>query len=291
MAPTLSPEYTPLDQALGQLRHHNGELEKFIDELLDEIASLGEEVENRAHQLMEARRQLDDTSQSSAQLSEENSRLQQIIQVHDEAIALANTQIEQLQSQLDQAQAATQGDPADKQRIAELEQQLEQSQQPSEIDPQLSEEVERLRRELAAAKLELLKRDQSGEQAPASDNLDDLKQRNEALEGELHEARGRAVQLTETIDQQRKELNQQKTVWTEELQAMRTLLERRGNQTPAPSQSQSFADTSVLSGTATVTRDELEIRANNNNTVVDSVMAQFAKLQRDVNKRRNQQRS
>ena len=98
------------------------------------------------------------------------------------------------------------------------------------------------------------------------------------------------MRLTQTIDQQRKELNQQKSSWTQELQAMKTLLERRMPQPAERTQGASFADTSVISGTATVSRDELEVRANNNNTVVDSVMAQFAKLQRDVNKRRGQRR-
>lgn len=292
MAPVMSPDYTPLDQALSQLRHHNGELEKFIDGLLNEIANLGQDVESRANELMKARRQLDHTAQTSLHLSEENQRLNQLIEQHNEAIAQANAEITQLQQQVSEAKAAVpsiQNDPADQQRIAELEQQLSAARSDSGGDAELLTQVEQLRRELAATKLELLKRDQAEAEESDNDDFDSLKQRNEVLEGELHQVRGHAMRLTETIDQQRKEMNQQKSSWTEEMQAMRSLLERR--MTPATTQTQSFADTSVISDTATVTRDELEIRANNNNTVVDSVMAQFAKLQRDVNKRRNQQRS
>lgn len=292
MAPVMSPDYTPLDQALSQLRCHNGELEKFIDQLLNEIANLGQEVESRAKDLMKTRRQLDQSAQSSLQLSEENQRLNHLVQQHNEAIAQANAQTAQLQQQLSELQQAApsiQSDPADQQRIAELEQQLSAARSASSGDTDLLAQVEQLRRELAATKLELLKRDQAEAEETDNEDFDSLKQRNEVLEGELHQVRGHAMRLTETIDQQRKEMNQQKSSWSEEMQAMRSLLERR--MAPAATQTQSFADTSVISDTATISRDELEIRANNNNTVVDSVMAQFAKLQRDVNKRRNQQRS
>ncbi len=290
MAPVASPDYTPLDQALMQLRQHNGELEKFIDQLLQEIANLGQEVESRASELMRARREIDQSSQVSTQAAEENLRLSQQVVQREEELKKANAQIEQLRSQLAASSQGQSSDPASQQRIAELEQQLQNSRNDSEADVQLLSEVEQLRRDLAATKLELMRRDEAHTIVRDDSDMDSLVEKNQALEGELHQARGRAMQLTETIDQQRKELNQQKTVWAEEMQAMRSMIER-GSSAPAPAavtQTQSFADTSVISDTATVCRDEVEYRANNNNTVVDSVMAQFAKLQRDVNKRRGQ---
>ncbi|WDI40389.1 hypothetical protein [Bremerella sp. P1] len=286
----MSPEYAPLDQALTQLRQHNGELEKFIDHLLQEIANLGQEVESRASELMKARREIDHTSEVSVQAAQENLRLSQQVVEREEALKKANAEIEQLRQQLSESAQNPPSDPASQQRIAELEQQLQNSQSHSQQDTDLLEEVEQLRRDLAATKLELMRRDEAHTIVREDSDHDTLRERNQALEGELQQARGRAVQLTEEIDQQRKELNQQKSAWSEELQAMRSLLERRTAAPTETAQPQSFADTSVISDTATVCRDELEYRANNNNTVVDSVMAQFAKLQRDVNKRRGQRR-
>lgn len=290
IASEMSPDYAPLDLALTQLRHHNGELEKFIDQLLREIANLGQEVESRATELMKARREIDQTSEVSVQAAQENLRLSQQVVQREEALNKANAEIEQLRQQLSQSTHSSSTDPASQQRIAELERQLQAAHAPNQPDTDLLAEVEQLRRELAATKLELMRRDEAHTIVREDSDHDSLVERNQALEGELHQARGHAMQLTETIDQQRKELNQQKTVWSEELQAMRSLLERRSSAPAQTTQTQSFADTSVISETATVCRDEVEYRANNNNTVVDSVMAQFAKLQRDVNKRRGQRR-
>ena len=287
MAPVASPDYAPLEQAINQLRQHNCDLEKFIDQLLHEIASLGQEVESRANELLKARKDLERSSEVSLQSAEENLRLSRQVHEKQEALQSAENEIEQLRLQLTSAQNSA-ADPATQQRIADLERQLSASQSGTENESQLLVEVEDLRRELAAAKLELMRREQSGGQEQPADELGSLVEKNQALEGELHQARGHAMQLTETIDQQQKELNQQKHAWAEELQAMRSLLERRATSVPPSPQPQSFADTSVISDTATVCRDEVEYRANNNNTVVDSVMAQFAKLQRDVNKRRTQ---
>jgi len=286
----MSPDYAPLDQALHQLRHHNGELEKFIDQLLQEIASLGQEVETRASELMKARREIDQTSQVSVQAAQENLRLSQQVVETEEALNKANTEITQLRQKLADSSEQSTSDPASQRRIADLEQQLQASNSSTETDEDLLAEVEQLRRDLAATKLELMRRDEAHTIVREDSDHDSLVERNQALEGELHQARGHAMQLTETIDQQRKELNQQKTAWSEELQAMRSLLERKSTAPTETTQTQSFADTSVISDTATVCRDEVEYRANNNNTVVDSVMAQFAKLQRDVNKRRGQRR-
>ncbi|WP_207397099.1 hypothetical protein [Bremerella alba] len=290
MASEMSPDYAPLDQALTQLRHHNGELERFIDQLLQEIANLGQEVEKRASDLMNARREIDQTSQVSVQAAEENLRLSRQVVEREEALTKANAEIAQLRQQLAESAQSSTSDPASQQRIAELERQLQVAHCPTEPDAEVLAEVEQLRRDLAATKLELMRRDEAHTIIREDADQNSLVERNQALEGELHQARGHAMQLTDTIDQQRKELNQQKSAWTEELQAMRSLMERRTTAPGEPTQTQSFADTSVISDTATVCRDEVEYRANNNNTVVDSVMAQFAKLQRDVNKRRGQRR-
>ncbi|MBI1248073.1 hypothetical protein GC197_09555 [bacterium] len=287
MATVESPDYAPLEQAINQLRQHNCDLEKFIDQLLHEIASLGQEVETRATELLKARKDLERSSEVSTQSAEENLRLSRQVHEKQEALQRAQNEVEQLRQQLTTAQSSS-GDQSSQQRIAELEQQLSASQSGTADESQLLTEVENLRRELAAAKLELMRKEQSDDQSQPPDEIGSLVEKNQALEGELHQARGHAMQLTETIDQQQKELNQQKHAWAEELQAMRSLLERRGSNPSQTPQPQSFADTSVISETATVCRDEIEYRANNNNTVVDSVMAQFAKLQRDVNKRRTQ---
>ncbi len=293
MAPVWGSDYSPLNQALGELHQHNQDLEEFIDQLLQEISKLGQLVETGAAELQQARQEMDRSAQSAGELAEENSRLAIQVQQRSEALNQAHTEIERLREQLKMVEAAAPSQAEfeeQQQRVQTLEKQLSQAREVTNQAAERDEEIQQLRSELAAAKLEILKRDQAEVGNGSSAELNALYEKNQALEGELHQARGHALELTERIDQQQRELHQQKSAWTVELQAMRRLLERPETNSQQRGGGASFADTSVLSETATVPRDELEIRANSNNTVVDSVMAQFAKLQRDVNKRRSQRR-
>jgi len=295
MAPVSSPDYSPLEETLGKLQSHNSELERFIDQLLVEISDLGQEVEMRASELIRMRQELNSSSDTYSKLNDEKRQLASQVQQRSGALAQAHAEIEQLRVKLrEQEQVPVVDEAAIHQKyqsqIAELERRLSTSHPgPEPGAPSLQPELDRLKQELAAAKLELLKQHHAA--SPANDQaIDQLKQKNELLESELIKAQGHAVHLTETIDEQRKQINLQKSSVDNEIQAMRALLERRTAPPQEAQPNQSFADTSVISNTATATRDELEIRANSNNTVVDNVMAQFAKLQRDVNKRRSSQR-
>jgi len=270
----LESEFPPLQRAIEDLRGHNEHLEKFIEQLLGEISNLTDQFENQARELaLKGSVTAEETARHDA-LEAENQRLLELIESRDQVIEARDQSLAE--------------------RDAELTRLRESAAQPCELPEndvieQMRQQVESLRQELASTKIELLKKNKQINPAVVEhSNLNQLKRQNEELEGELHRVRGRAAQLTDTLDRRERELKQQQQAWAGEMQAMREVLGNRGN---GQSRGQAASDTSVASGTATVVRDEMEARSSGNNAVVDSVLAQFAKIQRDVSRRRAQQKS
>lgn len=270
----LESEFPPLERAIADLRGHNEHLERFIEQLLGEISNLTEQFESRARELaLHGYISAEETAQRN-DLEAENQRLLELIKSRDRVIEARD-------------QALAESD-------AELTRLRQSAAEPCEspehdVVEQMRQQVESLRQELASTKIELLKKNkQINPAAVEHSNLNQLKRQNEELEGELHRVRGRAAQLTDTLDRRERELKQQQQAWAGEMQAMRETLGHRGS---GQSRGQAASDTSVASGTATVVRDEMETRSSGNSAVVDSVLAQFAKIQRDVSRRRTQQKS
>lgn len=101
----------------------------------------------------------------------------------------------------------------------------------------------------------------------------------EALEAELELVRTHAAELNETVTQQQHEIDTQKTELGTELQQLRKLVEKHVDLT---------ADRAVSSGWETAQAPSLPaaVLTQSRDPVVNSVMAQFAKLQKDVAQRR-----
>jgi chromosome segregation ATPase len=110
--------------------------------------------------------------------------------------------------------------------------------------------------------------------------MTNLAQEREALEAELELVRSQTAELHETVRQQQYEMVTQKSELGGELQQLRRLVEK---------QADLIADRAVQTGRDTVAQtvaagpDNVSLP---NDPVVNSVMAQFAKLQKDVAQRR-----
>jgi chromosome segregation ATPase len=98
------------------------------------------------------------------------------------------------------------------------------------------------------------------------------------LESELELVRTRATELQEIVSQQRRELVEQRADVTTELRLLRELVEQR--QTQAPEEFESEDEALVSSASRG------EPAGSAPDPVVSSVMAQFARLQKDVAQRR-----
>ena len=105
-----------------------------------------------------------------------------------------------------------------------------------------------------------------------------LEQEREALESELELVRSRAAELNETVAQQQREIAAQKSELGTELQQLRKLVEKQAD---------------LIADRAVNARENVPpvgpsstVPTQPNDPVVNSVMAQFAKLQKDVAQRR-----
>jgi len=114
----------------------------------------------------------------------------------------------------------------------------------------------------------------------------ELKQQCAELESELELVRRRNAELAQTLDRQERQVAEERTQWSGELKELRRLLEaqsglieHRLNETSPPQPAAPAAANDVS--------DAAKPDASPPDAVVDSVMAQFAKLQQDVKQRRS----
>ena len=128
-----------------------------------------------------------------------------------------------------------------------------------------------------------------------STELDGLKKERQELELELELVRARSAELQETVGRQKRELAAQRLEVNEELKELRTLIAGQAelfnqHESDGAAEGDAHQDSPAkekhvapVSGAASV-HDEASGKPVD--PVVNSVMAQFAKLQRDIAQRR-----
>lgn len=103
----------------------------------------------------------------------------------------------------------------------------------------------------------------------------------ESLENELELVRMRAAELAESLAEQSRQIAQERAQWTEELQRMRRLLETLVRAQHAPAANDDEGPSAPPPG-----RAPANARAVDEDPVLNSVMAQFQMLQKDLARRR-----
>jgi chromosome segregation ATPase len=167
-------------------------------------------------------------------------------------------------------------------------------QPPPNAAPALLAELAEMRRELAENQTQLtaaIERAASqapppvvvtGDSQPADEatvaRLSSLERERVELESELELVRTRATELQEVVNQQRRELVEQRADVTTELRLLRELVEQR----PAHAADEYEQEDDALVGAGS----RADSAGSSPDPVVSSVMAQFARLQKDVAQRR-----
>jgi len=106
-------------------------------------------------------------------------------------------------------------------------------------------------------------------------------QERNGLESELETIRNRAADLTELIETQKREMATERAGWTDEFKRLRHTLENRLQSQPAPNNRISQADDPQPQAPETAPAQPVA-----GDPVLDSVMAQFEMLQKDLIRRR-----
>jgi DNA repair exonuclease SbcCD ATPase subunit len=313
----------PLEQTAAEFRHECAALDQMTETLLGEIEQLRQEVDRRAEELEEGRRRLAERGRQLADQRKETARLAQLMEQQDANLSEALAQLRALREQLDaeRNEARLREDTrviALEHRLSDAESQREELRHQLQIlqassaantggsdalAPLLAElgdlrrQFSETQSELAQARLQLTA---ALERGPASYSpagaatadgeavspesqarLNDLERERLELESELELVRTRATELQETVNSQRRELTEQRAELSSELRALREMVERS-----PPSAGRIHTEAPEPVRVASIARDQATAEEPPPDPVISSVMAQFARLQKDVAQRR-----
>jgi chromosome segregation ATPase len=112
---------------------------------------------------------------------------------------------------------------------------------------------------------------------------DELQKERAQLEAELEAVRNRAAEMTESLAQQKREIAQERGQWAEEIKRLRHLLESLSTQPAAPARESDSPPASSAEA-----RGSSKSPNGESDPVLDSVLAQFELLQKDLARRRKQ---
>jgi predicted nucleic acid-binding Zn-ribbon protein len=303
---TLDQQQAKLDDQGEQLEQQRGEIDSLKSQLKERDSQLADVQQELEQTQSEFRNQLsqneDSASTAQQQLQEELGKSQTQCESLSQQIGELQTEVDRLQAaenELTEARAELQAQAVSSEQAAstareQLQQQLDASQQHCEsLEQQLAQTRSEMARfadmevELAETRRQLLNAQQPGSQSDEiggnsedANRLAALTQERDALEEELELVRGRASELTETVAAQEQQLHEKQKGSTDELQQLRRLVEKQAEliaERAAPPAEQPTRE-----------RNSDTKQAADDDAVVSSVMAQFAKLQKNVSQRRKQ---
>jgi hypothetical protein len=261
---------------------------RFLAQTLDQLESLfGELVrsqsawsadETRARQEWE--RRTNDLETERAALSAEREQLRQILQIAGSVGSPApSSEGIELQQML-QDMRCEHG--ALNEMLASAESQVANL---AEATSQLTETREQLRQHMERAGAASSPESASGDDAAAAEQLRGMEQERLVLETELESVRNRAAEMSETLAQQSRQMADERARWADELKRMRQVLEAI-----AQRQLEQSGVGETNAGAAREPRPPAGKAATGpgaaSDPVLDSVMAQFEMLQKDLARRR-----
>jgi chromosome segregation ATPase len=309
-----------LEQQDAQLREALGEL-RALREQLDRERQAHNEREQQQWQTLEQRCAQIEAERDDLRRQLETARAQV---AGGDAVTPLLSEFAQLRQQLEaiQSQPAAAPPPVDISplagELAELRRSLESLQAAGQSNSggnsaeavaplfgelaQLREHLDQTRAELsgaidrAAAAREGAILAAGGDSPEASERFSALTQERAELEAELELVRTRALELQETVAQQKRELSGQRDELQAELKLLRQLIEQQSDLMASNAERPEATNVTLtrtgppVSLPRPAARPVEEDRAPPADPVVSSVMAQFARLQKDVSQRRQKVR-
>jgi len=113
-----------------------------------------------------------------------------------------------------------------------------------------------------------------------------LEQERAVLESELESVRGRAVEMAEMLEQQKRQVAEERSKWTGELQRFRQLMEMMSLARPEKRAAAPAAAPATAAPAARGPDRPASETAAGGDTALDSIIAQFELLQKDLARRR-----
>jgi chromosome segregation ATPase len=283
-APGNIAAWQPLALAVAEIRGECSAALELVDDQFQQIDDLRAALQRQAEQLAAAEQRLAERSAELAGQRQESSRLENQLDQQGAQLAAALEQLQALREEVSrQGQAEANHAPAS---IAS---------QADALSPLLSV-LDELRNEVHDTQSKLAGAIQQVATAhadhPPSDShsaettlqIVALERARAELEAELELVRTRAAELQQAVQDKNRELADQHNEWTTELRLLRELVEQQAELRPAAQPT-----VEPLLPLASPRQPAAE-SSPPSDPVVNSVMAQFARLQKDVAQRRQQQK-
>lgn len=295
MASAASAWWQPIGETVAEFRSECSELEHVVQTLFEQLEQLRGELERKAQEVEYQRERGAERERQLAEQRKETNRFAHQFEHQEAKLSETLAEIEELKTMVRRAAEDT------SQRDAAVESHIEKQ---VEL---LQRERQALQRQLADAQSELSKhaanaRDlaiarkeiadlranhggvaHSGEDA---EHVAELEQERAALEAELELVRGRAAELYDALAQERRSLAEHRAETNNELKQLRRIVEK---QAELLTERVNAASVARDVPTADVEDEPIDTSAASD-PVISSVMAQFAKLQKEVAERRKQRK-
>lgn len=293
-----------LQETIGQIRAGHDDLEKHLHEMFRGLGELADELAQRQRAADGDRRMREaEFCRREEQLKREREELETTFQRIQDLTRQVSAPVAADSEAAAQMERILSG--AEQERAALLSALQATGSQNSQWG-RMAEELAAARHDLATAReeiraqRELLERAASG-QASAEDSevrprLAELEQEQIAwlreravLETELDSVRNRAAELAGALEEERRRVAEERKGWAEELRRMRRLLETLADR-PSPA-ALPWAGAPPVQAAQPVAAPMIVARGSDeessaNDPVLDSVMAQFEILQKDLARRR-----
>jgi len=268
--------WEPLTRCLEQLRGGHAEVDQFLRGLLEELDQTHSQLSQHELQLLRQREQLADQRDQLAQR-------EQSAQQGDAGDERTQAELESLREERD-----------------ELRKQLKQERAQGAKLTDAALELTTVQAELARAQGELaeerkVRREVDGNLGEDVQGLvSGLEQERAVLETELEAIRRRAAELSGTLDEQKRRAEQDREKWAAELAHLRRILQQqaewlaeqhRAQAVPAQTPAAPPVHAEQPRASAPAAAEE-----SGEDTVLESVMAQFEMIQKDIVRRREKNR-
>jgi chromosome segregation ATPase len=284
--------WQPIGEIVAEFRNECGDFEHILQGLFDQLEHLRGELDHRHRQLEQEQQRVAERERQLAEQRQDNNRMTHQFEHQEARLSETLTELEELKTLVRRAVE----DNAERDALAEahlerqvdaLQQQLAAAQTESTKHATMARDLAAARKELADLRAEFNQRGATQAIAPeAAELIAELQHERSALESELELVRGRAAELHDALAQERRALSEHRAETANELKQMRRMIEK---------QAELLSDRTV---TVAAAHEAMNVTAAHEATeaappadpVISSVMAQFAKLQKEVAERRKQRK-
>ncbi len=270
----------PLRAVASQLRDECSSFDRLMNDVFADVEQLRDQLQLKMAEVDDARERLAERGRQLAEQRQESGRLSHQLEHHEARLDAALEELRQLRTQSELERVASAEREQLLRRISELEsrQNVPLAGIESGTSPNQLNELQ--------LQLELLRQEQ---RTLEKSHAEVLRERDR-LESELELVRSRACELQEVVAEQQDRLSQQQDDVSDELRQLKSVIEiqlstlHRKSQPIERPPAAAPQVTAAVMNVATAQPETADVPAAD--PVMSSVMAQFARLQKDVAQRR-----